>query len=77
MFKQKSHVFKVDGFGPFLDPNYPSRQLKILSKTKILPETTSLLQSNNSSLRSQINYGVLIKLSIKNPFFGPKRDFLR
>ena len=44
---------------------------KILPKTRIFPETTSLWLSNNTSTRSQINHRILIKL-IKKIHFGGK-----
>ena len=44
---------------------------KILPKTRIFPETTSLWLLNNTSTRSQINHRILIKL-IKKIHFGGK-----
>ena len=49
---------------------------KILLKTRIFPETTSLLISNNTSNRSQINHRILIKLIQKIQSWG-KMDFLK
>ena len=45
---------------------------KIMSKTKISPETAFLGVSINTSFKSQINLRILIKLIKKPPFFGPK-----
>ena len=49
---------------------------KILPKTRIFPETRSLLPSNNTSTRPQINHRILIKLTKKIHFGGQKLDFL-
>ena len=49
---------------------------KVLPKTKIFPETTSLSQSNNKYQvpdKSQNSY----KINLKNPSLGAKLDFLR
>ena len=43
---------------------------KILPKTRIFPETTSLWLLNNTSTRSQINHRILIKLIKKIHFWG-------
>ena len=54
---------------------FTPRKQKMLPKTKIFPETTSLGISNDSSPKSQINRRILIK-NIKKPIFwaqnGPK-----
>ena len=42
---------------------------KILSKTRIFPETASLRVLNNTSTRSQINHRILIKLFKKIHFW--------
>ena len=42
---------------------------KILPKTRIFPETTSLWLLNNTSTRSQINHRILIKLTKKILFW--------
>ena len=49
---------------------------KILLKTRIFPETTSLLISNNTSNRSQINHRILIKLTQNINSWG-KMGFLK
>ena len=43
---------------------------KILPKTRIFPETTSLWLLNNTSTRFQINHRILIKLIQKIHFWG-------
>ena len=53
-------------FGAQFTPGIP----KILPKTRIFPETTSLWLSNNTSTRSQINHRILIKVIKKPHFFG-------
>ena len=75
MFKQKRDVPKVEGFGTFLGNIVPGKP-KILPKTRIFPETTSLWLLNNTSTRSQINYWILIKL-IKKIYFGGKNGLFK
>ena len=52
MFKWKRDVPKVEGFGPFLDPFTPENP-KLLPKTRIFPETTSLWLSSNLRIRNK------------------------
>ena len=54
MFKRKRDVPKVEGFGLFLGPFTPEKP-KILSKTRIFPETTSLWLSSNLRIRNKIS----------------------
>ena len=54
---------------------FTPRKPKIMSKTRIFPETTSIIISNNRSTRFEKNNRNLIKLIEKNPFFGQKRTF--
>ena len=49
-------------------------KIKILPKTKIFPETTSLGLSDDTSPKSQIDRRILIKIIKKTPFLGPKID---
>ena len=49
----------------------PGKQ-KILKKTRIFLESTSLGLSNYTSPKSQINHRILTKIIKKIPFFGPK-----
>ena len=49
---------------------------KILPKTRIFPETTSLWLLNNTSTRSQINNWILIKL-IKKIYLGGKNGLFK
>ena len=48
---------------------------KILPKTKIFSETTSLWLSNNPSSRLQINHRILIKLTKNNIFWAKNARF--
>ena len=58
-------------FGAQFIPGKP----KILPKTRIFPETTSLWLLNNTSTKSQINQRVLIKSIKKINFSGKNRLF--
>ena len=49
---------------------------KLLPKTRIIPETTSLWLSNNAGTRSKINHRILIKL-IKKIYFGGKNGLFK
>ena len=49
---------------------------KLLPKTRIIPETTSLWLSNNAGTRPKINHRILIKL-IKKIYFGGKNGLFK
>ena len=62
---QSLQFWCILGFNLLLEP-------KVLLKTKISAKATSLGISNYISPRFQKDHRILVKLSKKNPFFGPK-----
>ena len=60
-------------FGTYM----PQIKWKYYQNPTFSQKTTSLQLSNKTSSRSYINLRILIKLFKKNPFFGPKMDFLK